>query len=464
MERGILSRTSGEAARMLLWAAVVCLSTLPHIQTANELMTNIALRTGAYSLIERFIVPSMTRVVASILLNVFGVKTSFSGGSLFVFTETLPYELNLSWNCVGWQSLVLLAFTLVTILQGSHSRGSKLKCAVIGLQGVLVVNLLRIVTSALLLLKMGYGPAIAFHDNLSLVLTLAWLMAFWIIANTFILEPKRAPKKSLVEWLRGLRLSSVLPDFIFGKRGISVSMMAMVLVMTALGGVTILSVRAEGGGEQTILSFEGLDTPVTVNSVSTTRILTLPAYTDLDISARVDTYSGGFWPGWVDMWDFYLYGPLEEGYSIQGSLRYVVWLHLDSFPSGKTQYKTYVNFTIFDVDEYGASTEVNTDVFSITLKGNAKKFTFTGSSISEYSFDAGHTIRLRISIYDGYCLDYILEYDSESRHSYMDLPGMVVPERLTWLLLPLTFIHPFFVGRRRRNNGYPKRESSKADE
>ena len=96
MERGILSRTSGEAARMLLWASVVCLSMLPHIQTANELMTNIALRTGAYSLIERFIVPSMTRVVASILLNVFSVKTSFSGGSLFVFTETLPYELNLT--------------------------------------------------------------------------------------------------------------------------------------------------------------------------------------------------------------------------------------------------------------------------------------------------------------------------------------------------------------------------------
>ncbi len=184
---------------MLLWAAVVCLSTLPHIQTANELMTNIALRTGVYSLIERFVVPSMTRMVASILLNVFGVKTSFSGGSLFVFTETLPYELNLSWNCVGWQSFVLLAFTLVTILQGSHSRGCKLKCTVIGFQGVLVVNLLRIVTSALLLLKMGYGPAIAFHDNFSLVLTLAWLVAFWIIANAFILEPKRAPEKSLVE-------------------------------------------------------------------------------------------------------------------------------------------------------------------------------------------------------------------------------------------------------------------------
>ena len=104
---------------------------------------------------------------------------------------------------------------------------------------------------------------------------------------------------------------------------------------------------------------------------------------------------------------------------------------------------------------------MNTDVFSITLKGNAKKFTFTGSSISEYSFDAGHTIRLRISIYDGYCLDYILEYDSKSRHSYMDLPGMVVPERLTWLLLPLTFIHPFFVGGRRRKTGYQHRESTK---
>lgn len=461
MERDFLSRASSETARTLIWGAVVCLSTLPHIQAANELMTNLALRTGAYSFIERSIVPSMTRVVASILLNVFGVRTSFSGGSIFVFTETLPYELNLSWNCVGWQSLVLLTFTLATILQRGHSRGSKLKTAIIGLQGVLFVNLLRIVVSALLLLKMGYGPAIAFHDNLGLVLTLAWFMTFWIIANAYILEPKTAQERPLGEWLRGLRLSHLVPDFISGRRSMGLSMMALILATTALGGVAILSVKAEGGGEQTILSLEGLDTPVTVNGVSTSRILTLPEYTDLDPSARVDTYSGGFWPGWVDMWDFYLYEPLEENYSIQGSGGYVVWLHLGSFPSGKASYKTHINFTIFDVDEYGASTEVNTDVFPITLKGKAKKYTYTGSSIPEYVIEAGHTIRLRISIYDGFCLDYILEYDSESRHSYMDLPGMVVPEKLTWIFLPLAIIYPFVTGVRHRMKDHQCRESDK---
>ena len=133
---------------------------------------------------------------------------------------------------------------------------------------------------------------------------------------------------------------------------------------------------------------------------------------------------------------------------------YVVRLHLGSFPSRKSAYTTYRNFIIFDVNEYGAPTKLNIHVFPITLKGNAKKFTFTGSSISEVSFNAGHVIRLRISIYDGYCLDYILKYDSESKHSNMDLSGMGVPARLTWLLLSLTIIPPVFVSGRRRNNEY----------
>ena len=95
---------------------------------------------------------------------------------------------------------------------------------------------------------------------------------------------------------------------------------------------------------------------------------------------------------------------------------YVVGLHLGSFPSRKSAYTTYLNFIIF-----GAWTEVNIHVFPITLRSNIKKFTFTGSSISEYSFNAGHVIRLRISIYTCYYHGYVLECDSESRHSYLDM-------------------------------------------
>lgn len=49
---------------------------------------------------------------------------------------------------------------------------------------------------------------------------------------------------------------------------------------------------------------------------------------------------------------------------------------------------------------------------------------------------AGHIIRLSIEIFDGFGLTYVLEYDSEERHSYLDLPGIVIPENLTHLMYP----------------------------
>ena len=80
-------------------------------------------------------------------------------------------NLYIGWNSVGWQSLVLLLFSGVTGLEGDWTPKSKLKCTLLGLESIVVINFTRIVAIALVLLKWGPSSAVMFHDHLSQLLT-----------------------------------------------------------------------------------------------------------------------------------------------------------------------------------------------------------------------------------------------------------------------------------------------------
>lgn len=433
---------------MVIWFLMMALSILPLIDTVNDLLTQAALRTGIYHLLERYVVPVMTRMIGSTLMNVLGIKTVVKGGHLYLITRGLPYEVQVVWNCVGWQSFVLLTFTLLTVLQGTHSLRSKVKCAILGLEGVVIINLLRIALASLLLVRWGYGPAITFHDYCGPIITFSWLSTFWYVSDRFILEPpSESDEKHLAsrlkDSLKNLNLKNLLPDFIFGRRVMGLTMMVIILSMTALNGIALLSVKASGSRDPTILSFEHLDGSVVMNGIETDRIMTTPEFTSLGQTAYEDVYEGGFMPVYVEMWNFYLYGPLETSYNLQGSVKYVLWLHIDSSPKEKKSFSTYIRLKIYDVDESGNSNEVSSETFRIKLTKKPKEFVLDVDPISEHNFAVGPTVRLGIEILDCFGLDYIIEYDSESRHSHIDLPGMVVPDKLEHLCL-LAFITPMF--------------------
>lgn len=418
----------------VIWFALVGLTMLPLINTINDLLTQLAIRSGLYKVLETYTVPIVVRLAGTVLEEVFKVETVISGSSIFMLTDGLPYEIDIVWNCVGWQSFVLLAFTLATVFQGKYSLGSRIKCAVLGIEGVVLLSIIRVTSTCLLLLNGGYGPAITFHDYFSTVLTFIWLSAFWYISQHFILEYKTEENaKPLLDRIRGsleeLDLISLLPDFIYGKKAMGLATMVIILIATFLNGVAILSVRASGV-DQTILSFEHLSSPITVNTISTSRILTMPEFTQLGSTAYSDPVQASSSPDFYELWNFYLYGPLGEDYSLQGQIVYTVWLNFTT-SQRLNNYDTQIRFKLYDVDEAGGSTLVNTDTFDIRIRKQMREFQFTGSNIDEYVFDSGHTLRLSISIYDDRQLTYVLEYDNPQRHSNIDLPGMVVPERLT---------------------------------
>ena len=418
----------------VIWFTLVGLTILPLITTINDLLTQLALGSGLYKILEKYTVPVMVRLAGTVLEEIFKIETVISGSSIFMMTDGLPYEIDIVWNCVGWQSFILLALALVTVLQGKYTLGSRIKCVVLGIEGVVILNIIRVTSTCLLLLNGGYGPAITFHDYFSTVLTFIWLSAFWYLSQNFILDYKTEDDaKPLLEKIRtsfeGLDLIGLLPDFIYGKKAMGLATMVIILLATFLNGVAILSVRA-AGVDQTILSFEHLTSPVTVNTNSTSRIMTMPEFTQLDPSAYSDPVQASSAPELYEMWNFYLYGPLGADYSLQGSIVYTVWLKFTTSEK-LNNYDTQIRFELYDVDETGGSTRVNYEDFDIRIKKQMTQFQFTGSHIDEHDFDSGHTLRLSISIYDDKELTYVLEYDSSQRHSNIDLPGMVVPENLT---------------------------------
>jgi exosortase/archaeosortase family protein len=428
---------------MLMWALAAVLPLFTLIRTIDEILVKVFLGSGIYRWIELYVSPIVVRAVSSILRYVFGLDAIAGGNSFYILTEGLPQELYISWNCTGWQSFLLLAVCLVTLAQGKHTAWSKLKCAIIGVEGTIIVNLLRIVSTALILLRWGYVPAITFHDYFSPLSTSAWLLVFWLVSDRFILEPAQADEPSLTSKIRGalegVRLRSLLPDFVFGRRTMAVTTMAMILTLTSLSGIGVLSTRVKASPtDYTNLTFEYEAVAATINGITTNRILTHPSQTSLG-TTHTDSHTAPD-KNWHEVWNFYLSGPLEQPYTLTGRVVFKVYMYASQ--AGKVN----VRFYIYDVNETGASAEVahydDDKNFGTTSPGSPLEY--RTKKIDPYTFASGHTIRVRIDIRTSHPgRTYYFDYDSTSKHSMVDLPGIVVSEKLMpavstgILLLPL---------------------------
>jgi exosortase/archaeosortase family protein len=131
----------------------------------------------------------------------FGIQTSVSTTSLYLHAGSRSIIAVIAWNCVGWQSLVLLGFTLITGLQGPYTRRSKALCVVLGVEGIFLLNLLRIALVLLLAFYLGYLPAVVFHDYAGTILILIYLVLFWLFSFKYVLQRQAAKgtERSAVE-------------------------------------------------------------------------------------------------------------------------------------------------------------------------------------------------------------------------------------------------------------------------
>lgn len=164
---------------------------LPVVMTFSEVMTKVLQSTPIYIFIADHIVPYEVKIVAS-LLTIFKVPVEYQKNGLNINGKFLQ----VTWNCIGWQSLLFVLVSFIVGLQGNFKKLAVFEAISIGIMGTFILNIARITIVSLL---GAYFPplfAILFHDYLAAVITIIWLFCFWWFVFQYTLEEKDRDKLS----------------------------------------------------------------------------------------------------------------------------------------------------------------------------------------------------------------------------------------------------------------------------
>ncbi|HXC79102.1 MAG TPA: hypothetical protein VNU19_18875 [Candidatus Acidoferrum sp.] len=181
-----MSRQDRDGLNMTL-IAITCalLMLLPFVTTFNDLLTTWALALGANNPLQG-IVPVEARMVVG-MLGLVGVHAAASGSYLVIWDSAgSMHTLFISWNCIGWQSLILVGVSFVSGLRGRQSLEARAQVVFIGIAGTMLLNLMRVAAVAAIAATAGQTPAILFHDYGGTILVVTWLFVFWIFVQRFI--------------------------------------------------------------------------------------------------------------------------------------------------------------------------------------------------------------------------------------------------------------------------------------
>jgi len=170
---------------VVLVFGVVLLS--PLVASFNSILNWIVIRTGLYTLLRDWILPIQVRMVA-VLLGILGFQvTDVNYRVLILERGTQAYPILFLWNCVGWQTFLLLLVTLIIGLRGRYSATRKAICVALGLEVAVLISTFRILVAALIAFYWGFIPAIIFHDYMGTVFVLTWIFLYWYISFKYIL-------------------------------------------------------------------------------------------------------------------------------------------------------------------------------------------------------------------------------------------------------------------------------------
>src|SRR3972149_8617571 len=179
--------------KTILAGFAIILALLPLFAALNSFLTNFLNTAGWYRPIQEFIVPWQARMVAA-AISPFGIDSRVTPGSAFsafyMIKNGAAIPVDLSWNCLGWQSALLLLVSLFAGLRGAFSNLSRVKCILLGLTGTLLVNIFRMSFIAIGIYYVNSLAAQIVQDYFVAFLTLIWLIFFWWFSYSFVLEAK----------------------------------------------------------------------------------------------------------------------------------------------------------------------------------------------------------------------------------------------------------------------------------
>ena len=170
----------------LLAMTCALLMVLPFVTTFDDLLTTWALQLGANNPLQG-IVPIEARMVVG-LLGFVGIHAAASSSHIVIWDQAgSMHTLFISWNCIGWQSLILLAISFLSGLRGQQPLEARVQVVLIGVAGTMLLNLMRVAAVAAIAATIGQTPAVLFHDYGGTILVVVWLFAFWIFVQRWIL-------------------------------------------------------------------------------------------------------------------------------------------------------------------------------------------------------------------------------------------------------------------------------------
>lgn len=188
VEASQIEDTRKPIIRLILMMGAILLMILPFVTTFNEFLTRIVETAGLDAILTDWVVPVEARMIA-VILGIVGIPSQVSTTSIYLDKGGFFLPVYISWNCVGWQSFILYAATLVTGIQGPYTKISKAEAMVVGFLGTFLLNLLRIASVAAVAFFFGQLPAVIYHDYGGTVIILLWLFAYWWFSHGWLLEP-----------------------------------------------------------------------------------------------------------------------------------------------------------------------------------------------------------------------------------------------------------------------------------
>lgn len=177
--------------KLLFAILAVMLVLLPFVTTFNSVLTELINSFGLYQTMQKTIVPFESRLVVGII-RLLGVSAYLAKigeeASFYLEKGTILFPVQLQWNCLGWQSLLLLFISFLVGLQGEFSKLSKAECILIGFLGTFITNILRMVFITLGIYYINDVFANLVHDYFAALTTILWLFFFWWFSYAFVLE------------------------------------------------------------------------------------------------------------------------------------------------------------------------------------------------------------------------------------------------------------------------------------
>ncbi|MBU0648185.1 exosortase/archaeosortase family protein [Patescibacteria group bacterium] len=175
--------------QLVIILACVTFLVMPFVTTFNELLTKIIMKVELYKVIQNYVVPFEASMIVS-SMKLIGLEASANLTGISMIKDSIPINVYISWNCIGWQSFILLLLSLFVGLKGPFTLNSKIETILIGVLGTALINIIRVSLVGLIAYHFGGMAAIIFHDYVSTLFMISWLIVYWLFCYKFILHHK----------------------------------------------------------------------------------------------------------------------------------------------------------------------------------------------------------------------------------------------------------------------------------